>query len=786
MKYLILFITLFSFSYLSAQDIYKNLVAYYPMNCNALDSSGNNINGTEFGNLQCIEGKLFEALKFNGIDDYIDIPKSESNRLISSNGFTWSLWVRSSNIPQSSQPGRSRTFISAASPADAEDIYIGFGSISTARNEVAFVVDGPGGAGASAAANNAILNWKPDESFQNDEWYHIVGIRDYTNNNVKLYVNGALVDEASFPSNNPFVNPLDFSIGRFSDGSSDIGSYYDGNIDEIRIYDRVITEQEILILYSARPEQIEVETEFIEFSNIECRADSVIFVDLLNVGPSDFIISETELKIGNEFSILNGGEIFLTDQETYTLGIKFEPTQEGDYYDTLYLRNNFGVQPLIIYLSASKFVDIKIQDTLRFVEIVDCSDEDSKVAKLKIYNNNITDGLDISNIEFSDKFSTSNTFSKIPINDSLEIDITYSPIDYEFIDETATVHFNNCDQSRTFTILARYTKLDSEFEPEIDFGRVENGVLESRTYTIKNTGTTRFDINFVEFENNTEFTLLTDPNDFVLPVAREDSVDIIIGFTPNGGETSDSMYIISYSLCGEKIDTIPLFGNGRYRANIDIKIEQVQASLNDKISVPITITNINNLELAEIDSIKIDYEVNATSLVLDEDETDRNAYFKTYSKTFAISSDSEQIHNLFDADVVLGNSSNPEISIRSVQAIDGLLNYTAQNSNVEIIDICEAGELKRLFMSSFWFSVDEPSPNPANNYFNLNFELIEEGQTNILLFDQQGNLVKELINMQMEPGIYETKFDVNDLNQGVYFINLITPSHNVTKKLIKQ
>lgn len=785
MKKLYIFIFLIvTLSTLSSQDIYKNLVSYYPLNCNSLDSSTNNINGTVFSSPECIEGKQLEALRFDGVDDYINIPKSESNKLISANEFSWSLWIRSSDIPQSAQPGRSRTFISAASPSDAEDIYIGFGSLSTARNELAFVVDGPECAGASAAANNAILSWKPVGSFVADTWYHVVGIRDYANNKVALYVDRQLVKEANYPTNNPFIKALDFSLARFSDGSSDIGSYYKGDLDEVRIYDRVISNQEILILASARPEQIEVESINIDFTNIQCRAESVVFVNLLNVGPSDFIISKTELKNNKEFTLLNGGEISLLDKENYSLGVKFEPNGEGDFSDTLYLRNNFGVQPLILYLSASKYVDIEVSDTIKFSEIVDCSPVRKNSATFQIINNNIDDGLEISDIQFSDEFSSSDTFSRIELGDTLDIEIVFEPNSFGIKTQKAVVNFTNCNQSRTFTIDAKYGQLVIDRESDYNFGASENGILESKSYNYNNIGSTDFVVDSVKFKDKTQFQVLN-PNDFASTIKSGNSANIEIGFTPVGQFASDTLYVYSTSLCGSKIDSIYVFGIGKYRANIDISIENVDAKLLDKVNIPIKITNLKDLEFAEIDSLVIDFEVNASSILLADQELDRDAYYKTYQKTIAINKETEQIVDLFDAEILLGNSSKPEITILNVTAVNGLLNYTYNNGFVNITDICDAGEINRLFMSSFWFAVSNPSPNPANNYFNLNFELIETGITKINVFNQNGEKVKELINLELEPGVYNSTFDIQELHQGVYFINIQTPSHNVTKKLLK-
>lgn len=785
----IIILALFVFtSNIFSQDIYKDLQLYLPMNCNVLDSSGNNITTNLSGNPTCIEGRQLEALKFNGVDDYISIPKSFSYQIISENGFSWSVWIRSDALPTSNQNGRAETIISAASPLDAEDIYLGFGSLSSPRNEISFIVDGPGGAGSSAGGNNAILSWKPNGNFLNDEWYHIVGTRNYSNGKVELFVNGVKVDSATFPlSVSAFQKELEVSIARFSDGQSDIGSYFGGDIDEVRIYDRVITEQEILILYSARPEQLEIETDVFDFSNIQCRVDSVILVDILNIGPSDFIISDFELKNGTEFSLLNSGEVFLENQEVYSLGIRFEPEFEGQFYDTLFINNNFGVQPLIVYLSGSKEVKINVIDTLKIPELVECMNQEFTSNTFYIYNENIDDGLEIENIMMSPNFYTSNTFSRIEKGDSIPITIFFDPVDLGEIEEIATINFTNCNQSRTITLKAKYTELESIFESELNFGNQENNIPKSNTFSFDNTGSTNIIIKDLYFTgNNPQFNLITNPSIFDLELLPGKNANFEIGFLPTGGVTSDTMYIQTTSLCGDEIYEVPLRGKGVYRANLSINFNELSANLGDKLIVPIQIIDNGDLELSEIDSLEIEFTVNATSIILEnEDYVTRDAFYKNYKKLIKIDNTlNSQNVDLFETEIALGNSSNPEFFISNVTALDGLLSYKTNQGNIEILDICESGEINRLFMSSFWFSVDEPAPNPTSGEVSLNFELIEKGQTDILLFDYQGNLVEVLFSNSVLPGKYTSKFDLSNHKDGVYFINVITPSHNLNKKLI--
>ena len=79
-------------------------------------------------------------------------------------------------------------------------------------------------------------------------WHHIVG--SYDNNRLKIYKDGELDKEGYNPSN---INQttLPTIIGAFRNNSNTgYTAFFDGSIDDIIIYDRALTAQEIQQLYS--------------------------------------------------------------------------------------------------------------------------------------------------------------------------------------------------------------------------------------------------------------------------------------------------------------------------------------------------------------------------------------------------------------------------------------------------------------------------------------------------------------------------------------------------------
>jgi hypothetical protein len=83
-----------------------------------------------------------------------------------------------------------------------------------------------------------------------DTWAHVVGVYDMEAGTISLYVNGRLEDTK------PFTNRWE-ATGRLMLGASEaegeIRNHMDGKLDDVRLFDRVITAGEVWQLYEQRP-----------------------------------------------------------------------------------------------------------------------------------------------------------------------------------------------------------------------------------------------------------------------------------------------------------------------------------------------------------------------------------------------------------------------------------------------------------------------------------------------------------------------------------------------------
>jgi hypothetical protein len=185
------------------------------------DDSGNGNNGTIYG-ATWVSGKFKNALSFDGVDDYVDIPTFPSQNKKS---ITISLWIKPLKEGHGTGWANSDTIIYIGGTSSS----IKLGYESTNR----ILLDGWGQDGGESGV--VPLN----------TWTHVVFVQ--TSTSWSIYLNGIL----SYTRTNPYTE--DTVQGTVTIGSSlgEMGNYnFNGLIDEVLIYNRALTDAEILDLYN--------------------------------------------------------------------------------------------------------------------------------------------------------------------------------------------------------------------------------------------------------------------------------------------------------------------------------------------------------------------------------------------------------------------------------------------------------------------------------------------------------------------------------------------------------
>jgi hypothetical protein len=199
----------------------------------AYDRSGAGNTGTLTNGPAITEGRVGQALSFDGSNDYIDLGNPTALRITGSH--TLSAWVKSDTV-------NDQDIINKGTNNQNGYSYLLNANNDLGSNRFACLVD-PTGAGTSAGTRYSATT----DDIGN--WYHVACVYNASSQTLDLYVNGVL-------SNGTLVGTVPTAAFNTTDSVS-IGRRYnnsknwDGLIDEPRIYNRALTAAEIAAQYAA-------------------------------------------------------------------------------------------------------------------------------------------------------------------------------------------------------------------------------------------------------------------------------------------------------------------------------------------------------------------------------------------------------------------------------------------------------------------------------------------------------------------------------------------------------
>ncbi len=88
------------------------------------------------------------------------------------------------------------------------------------------------------------------------------------------------------------------------------------------------------------------------------------------------------------------------------------------------------------------------------------------------------------------------------------------------------------------------------------------------------------------------------------------------------------------------------------------------------------------------------------------------------------------------------------------------------------------------------FSLSQNYPNPFNPVTKINFEIPENGQVKLSVYDVNGKLVNTLINEELSAGYHSRNFSANNgtvnLSSGIYFYTIDFQSGNELQRIVKR
>lgn len=290
-------------------------------------------------------GQVGTAYSFDGVDDYVSIPDAAAYSIVTTMAMSWEFWVKRGDLDQGTIMGK------------AENPYEWAVSINPTSHKIALSVWSSGGGSIAGVESAGAIS-------DTTTFHHVAVTVEMTTTKAgtaKIYIDGVLDSSTPFShaTNEISDTASQVFIGQRGDGSGT--GFFNGTIDEPRIYSRALTAGEVAWLYK---------------EGLAARSSS----KSLATAPVGQTVSASFPKDG----IANGTALIVTrrmhdyeaERGTYSLHHEFSSVQTNVFLNDILrafqdrikrLEDKASVAP-VLYLVASVHDGAKVADSVSAVE----------------------------------------------------------------------------------------------------------------------------------------------------------------------------------------------------------------------------------------------------------------------------------------------------------------------------------------------------------------------------------------------------------------------------------
>ncbi|MBU1997851.1 MAG: LamG domain-containing protein, partial [Candidatus Omnitrophica bacterium] len=321
-------------------SISDGLVGYWKLDetaSPALDSSGHSIHGTWTSapaatsltpDVNFVDPY---SLDFNGTSDYVRVPSDE---LLNLTRFTVAFWMYADTDSDTASVEQPICKAVSGSNDSANYVFAWSHSSASVQNSFHFY-DGS--------------SWEVAQivtTMNSQTWYHVVGTYDGTN--LKVYLNGALEDTE--PAGDPITGNYDLFLGSGQD-SNNPGDYFEGKVDDVRIYDRALSAAEIARLAQGDQPQTAVGQYTIQDA-LNVDGDLILATGTLDVNGQDINVAQSWINYGGildeetqsvTFDGGTSGHVIQSGSQTFYNLIVNGTSGGWTLYDDLEVTNTFNI-----------------------------------------------------------------------------------------------------------------------------------------------------------------------------------------------------------------------------------------------------------------------------------------------------------------------------------------------------------------------------------------------------------------------------------------------------------
>lgn len=552
---------------------------------------------------------------------------------------------------------------------------------------------------------------------------------------------------------------------------------------------------------------LDIQTKSINLTLGPCETYKDTTITLKNEGTTTIWITEQPDISTIEFLSL---PIAIYPNQSINAGIRFEPQLDTDL--NINLTASCKATPCDLQFSFDLFAVkegwfYSIQkDTINLGDIIICDTsavQDSIILDVSgnAQNKPIITGI-IPNIIGADFATNYGIGTELGSQNVIKFFLTSYP-DVPF-EGSLTIFIQPCNVQRTVFIKGNPIKPKLSINPiTIDFGEVPQNSSKTIPLVFTNTGSAPLEINQTDLAALVEpFSIDITSIDFPIIIAAPNSYSINIVFNPSeAGVFYDTLEINLVQPCpiNQKI-TLSGVGLAEINGKTLISIPKIKAKPGDDIIIPVRVTAVAPFDFkgALLVALELRMEYNHRIFNLEGIEkgsvfANQNAFVTTISNASGIVTalidqiEPDKIESgeflVLKGKALWGNELKTEIRLdTAIFYSSAKIEYDKIEGEIEIDGECNPEQ--RFVDVGNGLNLAINSENPSDNLIKINFSVLTDEPTNLILYDYLGNPAEILLANRIKPGTYSVSIDAAEYSSGAYFLVLSNGSVKKVERVL--
>lgn len=372
---------------------------------------------------------------------------------------------------------------------------------------------------------------------------------------------------------------------------------------------------------------------------------------------------------------------------------------------------------------------------------------------------------------------------------SLSLTIRFTP--QAVGNRRARVNVNIPGKSFEFSVFGNGIERTLIAMPEfVDFGNVDIGNLRDMAFQdmILNSSNTDITLNDVQLlgRDKLVFGLISGLDEE--QIAGGSSNTVAMRFSPQEEGNKHAYIQIDHSGFDSPL-LINLFGTGIIPVtdSITISMPQISGAPGEIINIPVKVEHLSRNGIQEtISGFSINLRYNNTLLLPKFNHETVNQQYSYTTIKFELPREFSQdsVLTVLSFRVGLGNDTTSVLELSETSPLGmGKILINEKSGKFKLEGYCDDGGL-RLIDNSGTIRLSQNQPNPATNITRIEFEVIELGRTNLVIYNSEGRMEKIVIDETLSPGSYSIDVNTDMLTSGSYYYILQTPTQQIVKQMI--